>query len=100
VCRLDSDGTRSVPTTFKTHSYEQPSRVVGRLLEPPDRADPSNGAMRSSSLQHQLDELFRQSQSLRDEGRYAESVRALLDAAELMNRYTDDQPSPPGVLPG
>ncbi len=56
--------------------------------------------MRSSSLQDELDELFRRSQSLREEGRYAESARALLAAAELMNRYTDDQPSPPGVLPG
>jgi len=56
--------------------------------------------MRSSSLQDALDELVRRSQSLRDEGRYAESVLALLAAAELMNRYTDDQPSAPGVPPG
>jgi hypothetical protein len=53
--------------------------------------------MRESSLQREIDEWFQQSQSLREQGRYAESMRALLTAAELINRYADDRPHQPAA---
>jgi hypothetical protein len=51
--------------------------------------------MRDSSLQHELDDLFRRAESLREEGRYAESVGALLAAVGLIDRYSDDPPHYP-----
>jgi hypothetical protein len=68
----------------------------GKLIEPPPRPDPSNGAMQNTSLQHEIDEMFRQSQSFREAGQYTESMQALRTAVELINRYDDGPPHPPG----
>lgn len=65
------------------------------MVEPSGRAALSNGVMRESTLQREINEWFRQSQVLREEGRFAESREALLTAAELINRYAADRPREP-----